>query len=42
MTKAIVVTDVTTTDAGDHRDKATAEQPGQTESSRTVSRPIAI
>ena len=36
MTKAIVVTDVSTTDAGDHRDKATAEQPGQTESSRTV------
>ncbi|QZY50735.1 cupin domain-containing protein [Leucobacter tenebrionis] len=36
MTQAIVITDVVTTDAGEHRDKATAEQPGQTESSRTV------
>lgn len=36
MTKAIVITDVVTTDAGEHHDKATAEQPGQTESSRTV------
>lgn len=36
MTRAIVVSDVTTTDAGDHKAKATAELEGQTESSRTV------
>ena len=36
MTRAIVVSDVTTTDAGDHKAKATAELDGQTESSRTV------
>lgn len=36
MTKAIVITDAVTADAGEHKDKATAEQPGQTESSRTV------
>lgn len=36
MTRAIVVQDVVTTDAGEHRAKATAERAGQTESSRTV------
>ena len=36
MTKAIVVSDVRTCDAGEHRPKATAKQPGQTESSRTL------
>ncbi|MFT4215341.1 MAG: cupin domain-containing protein [Microbacterium sp.] len=37
MTKAIVVSDARTCDAGEHRPKATARQPGQTtESSRTV------
>ena len=36
MTKAIVIADATSCDAGEHRDKATAEVPGQTESSRTV------
>lgn len=36
MTKAIVITDAVTADAGEHHDKATAEQAGQTESSRTV------
>lgn len=36
MTRAIVVHDVTTADAGDHKAKATAESAGQTESSRTV------
>ncbi|MEA5455108.1 cupin domain-containing protein [Sinomonas sp. JGH33] len=36
MTKAIVITDATLCDAGEHHEKATAEVPGQTESSRTV------
>lgn len=36
MTKAIVVIDATTADAGIHAAKAAAEEAGQTESSRTV------
>lgn len=36
MTKAIVIEDAVTTDAGEHHHKTTAERPGQTESSRTV------
>ncbi|WP_347344516.1 cupin domain-containing protein [Microbacterium sp.] len=36
MTKAIVVSDARTADAGEHHPKPTAAQPGQTESSRTV------
>lgn len=36
MPNAIIVADATQADAGEHRPKATAEQPGQTESSRTV------
>ncbi|MET4098520.1 putative cupin superfamily protein [Agrococcus sp. UYP10] len=36
MPKSIHITDVVTTDAGEHHDKATAEEAGQTESSRTV------
>lgn len=36
MTQAIVITDVTTTEVAPHHEKATAEQPGQTEASRTV------
>lgn len=36
MTRAIVVHDVVTADAGEHQAKATAEEAGQTESSRTV------
>lgn len=36
MTKAIVISDARTCDAGEHRPKATAIAAGQTESSRTV------
>lgn len=36
MPNAIVIADATTTDAGIHRPKETAQTPGQTESSRTV------
>lgn len=36
MTKAIVISDVSTCEAGAHNPKATAETAGQTESSRTV------
>ena len=36
MTKAIVVLDARTSDAGVHHAKATAKHEGQTESSRTV------
>lgn len=36
MTQAIVITDVTTTEVGVHAAKATAEEAGQTEASRTV------
>lgn len=36
MIKSITITDVATSDAGEHHEKATAEAEAQTESSRTV------